>query len=197
MISEILVYLQLGFRHIIDIKGLDHILFVLALCSIYGLKDWKAVAVLITAFTVGHSITLLLATFNVLVFSSSFVELAIPFTILLTCISNFTHKFPRYSTQVASTSLFRYPLTLAFGLIHGMGFSTYLRSLLGGEQAIWSPLLSFNIGLECGQLLIVVVMLAISTVVCELLNVRKHDWNLILSGIIAGMALMLIQLQLI
>lgn len=194
MISEILVYLQLGFRHIIDIKGLDHILFVLALCSIYGLKDWKAVAMLITAFTIGHSITLILATFKLFVLSSSFVELAIPFTIILTCITNFTHKFPRYSNQVSSNSFFRYPLILVFGLIHGMGFSTYLRGLLGAGQSIWSPLLAFNIGLECGQLLIVLMILLISTVVCQWFNVKKQDWNLILSGIITGMALMLIQL---
>lgn len=194
MISEILVYLQLGFRHIIDIKGLDHILFVLALCSIYGLKDWKAVAMLITAFTIGHSITLILATFKLFVLSSSFVELAIPFTIILTCITNFTHKFPRYSNQVSSNSFFRYPLILVFGLIHGMGFSTYLRGLLGAGQSILSPLLAFNIGLECGQLLIVLMILLISTVVCQWFNVKKQDWNLILSGIITGMALMLIQL---
>ncbi len=195
MISEIQAYLQLGFHHIIDIKGLDHILFVVALCSVYRLKDWKAVAYLVTAFTLGHSITLALATLQVISFSAAWVELTIPITIVITCVVNYFYKFPQYSSQPVSKSIFRYPLALIFGLVHGMGFSTYLRSLLGKEESIWKPLLSFNIGLEFGQLLIVLVALLVSTLFCDGLKVKKHDWNLVLSGIITGMALMLIQLQ--
>jgi hypothetical protein len=80
-----------------------------------------------------------------------------------------------------------------FGLIHGMGFSNYLRSLLGKEQSIWQPLLAFNIGLELGQLIIVVIVLIISSLLLDVLRVKKHNWNLILSGIVLGIALTLIR----
>ncbi|MCU0467962.1 MAG: HupE/UreJ family protein [Arcicella sp.] len=191
--SDFEIYLPLGFQHITDINGYDHILFVIALCAIYRLKDWKKVALLVTAFTVGHSITLALATLNLITYSTQLVELLIPVTIVLTCIINFFHQSTQYSYEIEKPSVFRYPMAVIFGLIHGMGFSNYLRSLLGKEQSIWQPLLAFNIGLELGQLLIVLVILMISSFMLDILRVKKHDWNLVLSGIVAGMALMLIK----
>jgi apolipoprotein N-acyltransferase len=191
--SDFEIYLPLGFQHITDIQGYDHILFVIALCAIYRLKDWKKVALLVTAFTIGHSITLALATLNVISYSTKLIELLIPVTIVLTCLLNFFHKSAEYSLDVEKPSFFRYPVTMAFGLIHGMGFSNYLRSLLGTEQSIWQPLLAFNIGLELGQLLIVVIILLISSLLLDILRVKKHNWNLILSGIVLGIALTLIR----
>ena len=191
--SDFEIYLPLGFQHITDIQGYDHILFVIALCAIYRLKDWKKVALLVTAFTIGHSVTLALATSNIISYSTKLIELLIPITILLTCILNFFHKSATYSLDVEKPSFFRYPVAMTFGLIHGMGFSNYLRSLLGKEQSIWQPLLSFNIGLELGQLVIVVIVLIISSLLLDIVRVKKHDWNLILSGIVAGVALTLIR----
>lgn len=187
------IYLPLGFQHITDIRGYDHILFIIALCAIYRLKDWKKVALLVTAFTIGHSITLGLATLNLINYSTKLIELFIPITIVFTCLINFSHKSASYSLDVEKPSFFRYPVALAFGLIHGMGFSNYLRSLLGSEQSIWQSLLAFNIGLELGQLLIVVIVLIISSLVLDVLRVKKHNWNFILSGIILGIALTLIR----
>lgn len=191
--SDFEIFLPLGFQHITDIHGYDHILFVIVLCAIYRLKDWKKVAFLVTAFTIGHSITLALATLNLISYNTKFIELLIPITIVLTCFINFFHKSAEYSLDIESPSFFRYPIAMIFGLIHGMGFSNYLRSLLGKEESIWQPLLAFNIGLELGQLVIVAIVLTISSLLLYVFRVRKHDWNLILSGIILGVALTLIR----
>ena len=191
--SDFEIFLPLGFQHITDLKGYDHILFVVALCAVFRLKDWKKVAFLITAFTIGHSITLALATFNVITYSTKLIELLIPITIFLTCIINFFHKSNERSLSNEKPSYFRYPMAMAFGLIHGMGFSNYLRSLLGKEESIWQPLLAFNVGLEIGQLVIVTISLIISSLLLDIFKVKKHDWNLILSGIVAGIALTLIR----
>ena len=191
--SDFEIYLSLGFQHITDLKGYDHILFVIALCAIYRLKDWKKVIVLVTAFTIGHSITLVLATLNLINYSTKLVELLIPFTIVLTCAINFFHYSKERSSVGEKSSIFRYPVALAFGLIHGMGFSNYLRSLLGKEESIWQPLLAFNLGLEIGQLLIVAIVLIINSLLLDILRVKKHNWNLILSGVILGIALTLIR----
>ncbi len=191
--SDFEIYLSLGFEHITNLKAYDHILFVIALCAIYRLKDWKKVALLVTAFTIGHSITLALATLNLITYSTKLIELLIPITIVLTCIINFFHKSAERSSDVDKPSFFRYPVAMAFGLIHGMGFSNYLRSLLGKEESIWQPLLAFNVGLELGQLIIVVIVLIISSLMLDILKIKKHNWNMILSGIILGVALTLIR----
>lgn len=191
--TEFQAYLQLGFEHITDPLGYDHILFVIALCAIYTLRDIKKVLILVTAFTIGHSITLALATLNIINFRSDVIELLIPITILITAIINFFHKVPKTSlVSREKVSPMRYPLALIFGLIHGMGFSNYLRSLLGKESSIVEPLLAFNLGLELGQILIVLILLILAFVTIDLSKKPKQNWNLIISGIIAGMALSLI-----
>jgi apolipoprotein N-acyltransferase len=191
--SDFEIYLPLGFQHITNIQGYDHILFIIALCAIYRLKDWKKVAFLVTAFTIGHSLTLYLVTLNLITYNTKLIELLIPITIFLTCIINFFHKSARYSWDIEKPSIFRYPVAMTFGLMHGMGFSNYLKSLLGTEQSVWQPLLAFNIGLELGQLVIVVIVLLISSLLLDVFRVKKHNWNLILSGIILGVALTLIR----
>jgi len=191
--SEFLAYLQLGFDHITDSNGYDHILFIMALCTIYTLIDWKKVLVLVTAFTVGHSVTLALATMGLVSIRPDVIELLIPITILFTAFLNLFHKTPKNNFGTNETGYTsRYPLALIFGFIHGLGFSNYLRALLGKEADILSPLLGFNIGLELGQLIIVFIFLLFAFILTELFRVSKVNWNLILSGIIIGMAFSLI-----
>ncbi|PWJ60213.1 HupE/UreJ protein [Dyadobacter jejuensis] len=191
--SDFQAYFLLGFEHITDANGYDHILFIMALCSIYTLVEFKKVFILVTAFTIGHSITLALATLNIVSIAPDLIELLIPITILMTAFANFFYKPPVFSFIQKSPKVnYRYPVALGFGLIHGMGFSNYLRALLGGEADIVYPLLGFNLGLEIGQLIIVVVFLSLSFVLVEILRVTKLTWNLIISGIIAGMAISLI-----
>jgi len=193
--DEFLIYLRLGFDHITDPRGYDHILFVIALCAVYTLAQWRQVLILVTAFTIGHSITLALATLNLIHYKTELIELLIPITILITAITNFFFQdsAPRASSkQQANNRSWRYGLALTFGLIHGMGFSNYLRSLLGREAAIVQPLLAFNIGLEIGQLVIVGLILSLAFVLLNIVRSSRLRWTLIVSGIVAGMALSLI-----
>jgi hypothetical protein len=186
--SEFQAYLSLGFDHITDPNGYDHILFVIALCAIYAFRDWKKVLVLVTAFTLGHSITLALATLKLITYSSDLIELLIPITIFITALSNFSEN----SLEEPKSPKLRYILAASFGLIHGMGFSNYLRSLLGEQESIIMPLFSFNVGLELGQLFIVAMALAIASFFIEIVKIKRLTWNHLISGIVAGMALSLI-----
>ncbi len=183
------LYFQLGLTHILDIRGYDHILFVVALCAMYVLRDWRKILLLVTAFTVGHSITLALATLRLVRLDPDLVEFLIPVTIFITAVSNIVRKRGAALPQVAPLN---YALALIFGLIHGLGFSNYLRSLLGKEQSIVGPLLSFNLGLELGQLVIVLIFLLSASVGVGLLGVSRRDWKLVISSAIAGISLMLV-----
>ena len=167
--DEMEIYLHLGFRHIMDWSAWDHILFVLVLTLRYQLTDWKKLLVLVTAFTIGHSVTLALSTLNWLNFPSAIIEFLIPVTILMTAVSNFWVK----SFDFKSKYPIIYFLALFFGLIHGLGFSTYLKSLLGKEESLLGPLFAFNLGLELGQLLIVSIILIISFIFVSVLKVKR------------------------
>ncbi|MBL6446303.1 HupE/UreJ family protein [Fulvivirga sp. 29W222] len=187
--SEFGLYFELGIDHILDVNGYDHILFVIALCTIYLLQDWKRVLILVTAFTIGHSITLALATLRLVNFDSDLIEFLIPVTIFLTAFSNLLKKERSIQSSKIQTN---YLLALFFGLIHGLGFSNFLRSILGQEKSIASPLLAFNIGLEVGQIIIVAVFLIISFILVDIFGVKKRDWRMVISSATAGIALMLI-----
>lgn len=176
-------YLELGFRHIADLNGYDHILFIIALCAIYQLKEWRKILILVTAFTIGHSVTLALAALKVVKISSEVIEFLIPLTIVLTAIYNVIRK-----SESKSSLISYYIVALLFGLIHGLGFSNYFRALLGQERDITMPLLSFNIGLELGQLIIVAVILVINYFMLNTLKVKQREWNLFISGAAAGIA---------
>ncbi len=191
--SEFNAFLKLGFLHITDLKGYDHILFILALCAIYKFSEWRKVAILVTAFTIGHSITLALSTLKIIKINSDIIEFLIPITILITCILNFFYKIPERKPWKEKASNTRYYMALFFGLIHGMGFSNYLRSLLGKEESIIKPLFAFNFGLELGQLIIVLISLSFTYFLINIFKVKQQDWKLILSGFIAGMTLFLIK----
>ena len=181
------LYFELGRDHIADWKGYDHLLFITALCLRYVFKDWKKVLVLVTAFTIGHSITLALSVLNYVNVSVKWVEFLIPVTIFITALSNVWQKEFQFKTKFPLIYFF----ALFFGLIHGLGFSTYLKSLLGKETNIVGELLAFNLGLEFGQILIVAVVLAISWICITLLKFSRREYLLFLSGAIFGLALMM------
>ncbi|MFM1972655.1 MAG: hypothetical protein RL185_1337 [Bacteroidota bacterium] len=167
--DELLMYGRLGFKHIIDLGGVDHILFVLALTLRYIWSDWKKILVLVTSFTIGHSLTLALSTLSLIDISVDWIEFLIPVTILITALSNFWVKDFEFKQRYSA----HYGLALFFGLIHGLGFSNYLKSLLGKEASLLGPLFSFNIGLEIGQILIVGVILALSYGLVSLLKLPR------------------------
>jgi hypothetical protein len=191
--SELTTFLQLGFKHITDLKGFDHILFILALCAIYKISEWRKVLLLITAFTIGHSVTLALATFNIVRINSNLVEFLILVTIIVTCIFNFFYKIPSRKPLKPKADYSRYSMALFFGLIHGLGFSNYLRSLLSKNDSIFQPLFAFNVGLEVGQILIVAFALFLFTLIIRVFKINHHDLKLGLSAFIAGITLFLIK----
>lgn len=185
--SQFQLYFELGYKHILDLKGFDHILFVIALCAIYLARDWKKILILVTAFTIGHSITLALATLNIVKVNSSLIEFLIPVTIAITALANVFKPRPSNSRGIQINYIF----AIFFGLVHGLGFSNYLRSLLGREASIFQPLLAFNIGLEVGQLAIVAIFLIASSLIVGLIGVNRKEWTIAISSIVLGMAIMM------
>ncbi|WP_207435168.1 HupE/UreJ family protein [Sabulibacter ruber] len=191
MSSVFFTYLQLGFHHIFNLQAYDHMVFVLAMCAVYSGSEWRRILALVTSFTIGHSITLALSTLEMIKFNTALIELLIPITILLTCLYNFTqlgNGRKKGNALWSWNNLF----AAAFGLIHGMGFSNYLKSLLGQGQNIVLELLAFNIGIELGQLLIVLLVLIINLLLTRFLSVKKRDWALGISSAAGAIALMLI-----
>jgi hypothetical protein len=178
------LYFELGWQHILNWKGYDHILFVIVLCGAYTLTDWKRVLLLVTAFTIGHSITLALSVLKIITVKTDLIEFLIPVTILVTAASNILSG---KSSRPKGVQL-KYILALFFGLIHGMGFSNYLNSLLGKSTNIVAELFAFNIGLEFGQILIVIGILLISFVLINIFKVKKWNWNFFLSSAIFGIS---------
>ena len=179
------LYFQLGVNHILDMSGFDHILFVVVLCSLYPPGHWKKILFLVTAFTIGHSVTLAFATLNLIKINASLVEFLIPLTIALTAISNILR--PQIKNGLQLNCLFAF----FFGLIHGLGFSNYLKALLGNEVSILNPLFAFNIGLEVGQLVILASSLMFSILLFIWFKVKQRDWTMVISSIVLGMALMM------
>ncbi len=188
--SEFELYFGLGRDHILDYRnGYDHILFVVALCAMYLVRDWRKLLILVTAFTIGHSITLALATLQLIPVDAALVEFLIPLTIFITAASNIFR-----STEISDRSTYiNYGYALFFGLIHGMGFSNYLRSILGKDQSIVTQLFAFNVGLEFGQLIIVGIFLIIGFLLVDLFTVDRRDWKQVISSAIAGIALVLMK----
>lgn len=182
-------YFSLGLQHIGDMGAYDHIVFLLALVARYGFRDWKKVLILVTAFTVGHSITLALAALSWIPVQASIIEFLIPVTIFCTAIYNLYQ-----SSGSNEDHKVQYLISLVFGLVHGMGFSNFFRSLLGSQADLTGPLLAFNLGVEAGQLLIVLVALSLSFLVVDLLRaLNRRDWTVFLSGAAAGISVILMQ----
>ena len=189
MMSQFSLFFELGINHILNLDGFDHILFIIALCAIYKIEQWKNVLILVTSFTIGHSITLALSSLNILLIDSDIVEFLIPVTIFITAFFNFF-----YSNRESGKKNFylKYFIALFFGLIHGLGFSNYLKSLLGKDMNIASQLLAFNLGLEVGQIVIVGIILLSSFFGINILQIKTREWNLVLSGAAAGISLYLL-----
>ena len=185
------MYINLGFRHISDLAGYDHILFLLALCAVYTIDQWRRLVVLVTAFTVGHSITLALSSLGWVVIPSHIIEFLIPVTILITAIRNVAVPASDEPTDPQGNMTGHYLVALCFGFVHGMGFSNYFRALMMDSSSITIPLLGFNLGIEIGQLLVVSVIVMVASLVVKFAQVKHRDWNLFISGAAAGVSILL------
>jgi hydrogenase/urease accessory protein HupE len=181
------VYLELGYDHILDLKGYDHILFLIALCAVFAIEDWKKVLILVTAFTIGHSFTLALSALHMVTVSASLIELLIPITILITALLNLWYKPDSYQGWKLN-----YLMALFFGFIHGMGFSNYFKALLGKEADILLPLFAFNVGVELGQLCIVAGILLIHLLAVKGARMQQKFWNITVSVVAAVLAIQMI-----
>lgn len=182
--QDFLFYLKLGWEHIISLDALDHQLFVLALIAVYSAKDWKKILILVTAFTIGHSITLALSILDVVRLPSDWVEFLIPLTIVLTAAGNIVMKNKKQPQNKTN-----YYLALFFGLIHGLGFANTARVMIAKSQSIAVPLLGFNIGLEAGQIVIVFAILILLFILLNLFKINKKDWILFVSSGVFALAL--------
>ena len=191
--DEFIIFGNLGFHHILDPRAFDHLLFVVTLCAVYEVREWRKILILITAFTIGHSVTLVLSGLHVLNVPSNLVELLIPITIVLTSLYNILLKSDTNSAGLFTKSVrWNYAMALSFGFIHGMGFAQYFRALMGEDGDIVKPLFSFNIGIETGQIVAVGVFVGLHWVLARMFQFKHRDWNQYVSGLGGGGALVLI-----
>ena len=175
--SDFIFYFELGWQHIISADALDHQLFVLALASVFTFRDLRQVLILITAFTIGHSLTLVLSVLDVIRFPTKWVEFLIPCTIFITAINNLIQIDARERNRRIN-----YLLALFFGLIHGMGFANAIRIMLAQDQNLGWGLFGFNVGLEAGQILVVLLILLLSILFLNLIKIKRRDWIFFLSS---------------
>lgn len=182
--QDFLFYLNLGWEHIISLDALDHQLFVLVLVVVFSMKDWKKILWLITAFTIGHSVTLALSVLEIVRVPGSWVEFLIPLSIFITAADNILMK-----NRQQNLMKMNHYLAMFFGLIHGMGFANTARMTMAQEQDLLLPLLGFNIGLELGQILVVACILVLQWIVLGVFKASRKDWVLFISAGVFALAL--------
>ena len=178
------MYFGLGWDHIISWEALDHILFILALAVIYRFEDWRRVLILVTAFTIGHFLTLILSVTDVIRANSEWVEFLIPLTIVITALFNLFKP-----NLQSATNAFLYTLTLVFGLVHGLGYANAIRFLLVEEQSLGWSLFAFNLGLEIGQIVVVLAALILGELVLRYTPLQRRYWVVIVSSIVILVAM--------
>jgi hypothetical protein len=182
--SDFLFYFELGWSHIVSLNALDHQLFILALIAVYTSRQIKPILILVTAFTIGHSVTLALSALDIIRFDSTWVEFLIPCTIFITAVTNLIKNGPKPKAVQLN-----YYLALFFGLIHGMGFANSVRMMLAKDQYIGWGLFGFNLGLEVGQLIFVALTMLVSGVVLYFFKIRQRDWVIFVSAAVFALAL--------
>ncbi len=182
--NEFIFYVKTGLFHVLDLKAYDHILFLIVLAVVYKMSQWKKIIWLVTLFTIGHSVTLLLSSYRLINLSANLVEFLIPLTIFITALMNvLTAK--KASVGKENQNLF---FALFFGLIHGLGFSNYFKMLIGKSDSKIIPLLEFALGVELAQIVIVIGILLVGSLVQTVFGVNRRDWILVASSIVMGFA---------
>ncbi|AYO56903.1 HupE / UreJ protein [Chryseobacterium sp. 6424] len=182
--QDFIFYLKLGWEHIISSDALDHQLFVLVLVAVFTLKDWRRILWLVTAFTIGHSITLAMSVFDLIHVPGNWIEFLIPLTIFITASDNILMR-----NRPKSLMNMNYYLALFFGLIHGMGFANIARMTMAEEQHILVPLLGFNIGLELGQVVVVAAILVVHFILVRVFRLQQRDWVMFVSSGVFALSL--------
>ncbi|MNK16740.1 hypothetical protein D3C87_349100 [compost metagenome] len=190
--SEFELYFNMGLRHVLDINAYDHVLFLIVLTVPYIFKDWKNVLLLVTLFTIGHTLSLILSVFGIITVNAGIVEFLIPITILITALYNI-FKSSRKSSSKNGSINFIAITTLFFGVIHGLGFSNYFKIVIDkNSKDKLMPLLEFALGIETAQVIVVLIVLIISYVLQEFFRLSKRDWILVMSAFVAGVVVPMI-----
>lgn len=188
--SQFWIYFQIGLKHVLDINAYDHVLFLIALTVPYLFKDWKKIFLLVSIFTIGHTLALILSVYGIITIKVNIVEFLIPITILTTALY---HLFTAGKTSKDSGVNLVFFITLFFGIIHGLGFSNYFKTILGGSATSkLVPLGEFGLGIEAAQLVVVFVVLVISYIVQTVFRFSKRDWALVMSAFIIGVVVPMI-----
>ncbi|MEP6261453.1 MAG: HupE/UreJ family protein [Gillisia sp.] len=184
--SQFWLYFNLGLEHVLDWNAYDHILFLIVLVAAYSFSSWKRVLWLVTIFTLGHTLALFLSVYGVVSVSSRWVELLIAVTILVTALYNiFTAKKKEKQKNVSLL----YGATAFFGIIHGLGFSTYFKMIASGTESKFLPLLEFALGIEAAQVIVVLIVMILGFIFQNFFRVNRRDWILVLSAIVIGIIL--------
>jgi hypothetical protein len=188
--SEFLIYFQIGLRHVLDIHAYDHVLFLMALVIPFTIKDRRRILLSVTLFTLGHTTALLLSVYEIMVIKASVVELLIPITILSTALFNL---FTIGKTNRKESLNLIFLITLFFGVIHGLGFSNYFKTILGGSSSSkLVPLLEFALGIEGAQITVVIAVLILAYIMQSIFKFSKRDWILVGSSFIIGVVVPMI-----
>jgi hypothetical protein len=188
--SDFWVFVEIGLKHVLNLNGYDHALFLMALTVSNSFKEWKQMLLLITVFTIGHSLALVLSVFDVIHINEGLVEFLIPITILVTALYNFVMLRKSFKKEsIKSTAL----ITLFFGVIHGLGFSTYFKTILPGNASDKVvPLFEFSIGIEGAQMAVVLTILILSYGFQTFFKVTKRDFSMVVSAFIIGVVVPMI-----
>lgn len=184
--SQFWLYFRLGLEHVLDWNAYDHILFLIVLVVAYSFHSWKRVLWLVSIFTLGHTLSLFLSVYEIVLVDSSWIEFLIPVTILITAIFNMINAKKKESKNNISVL---YLTTAFFGIIHGLGFSTYFKMIASGTESVFLPLLEFALGIETAQVIVVLCVMILGFILQNMLRVKRRDWILVVSAIVIGIIL--------
>ena len=188
--SDFLLYFNIGLKHVLDVDGYDHVLFLIALTVPFTFRDWKKLLLLVSVFTLGHTLALMLSVFGIVTIKPSLIEFLIPVTILITALFGLFTAGKSAKSGNDTTAIF---ITLFFGIIHGLGFSNYFSTILAGKPTDkLIPTLEFALGIEAAQIIVVLAVLLLAYVVQTFFRFSKRDWTLAMSAFVVGVVLPMI-----
>ena len=189
MLEEFWFNVNYGINHVLDINAYDHVLFLIVLTIPYLFKDWKRVFLLVSVFTIGHTLSLILAAFNIVSVNATIVEFLIPITILIVAVFNVFTAGKGAQKERIGVLFFS---TLFFGLVHGLGFAREFQIMVGASDSKWATLLEFALGIEIAQVIIVFIVLFLGYLTQTLFRFSKRDWIMVVSAIVIGLVIPMI-----